>query len=100
MTQPDDTRGGPMITIGLRDVYGQLQVVATNQTALGAKIDTIVASHGQQLLSIQEDVKDHEHRLRLIEARPVVTPRAVWTAAALVVSSLGLILVLIQTLVK
>lgn len=89
-----------MITIGLRDVYAQLQVVSTNQTALGAKIDTVVASHGQQLLSIQEDVKDHEHRLRLIEARPVVAPRTVWTAAALVLSALGLILVLVQTVVK
>lgn len=89
-----------MITIGLRDVYAQLQVVSTNQTALGAKIDTVVASHGQQLLSIQEDVKDHEHRLRLLEARPVVAPRAVWVAATLIVSVLGLLLVLVQTLVK
>lgn len=89
-----------MITIGLRDVYAQLQVVSTNQTALGAKIDTVVASHGQQLLSIQEDVKDHEHRLRVLETRPVVAPRAVWTAAALIVSVLGLLLVLVQALVK
>ena len=89
-----------MIAIGLREVYGQLQTVASNQTALSAKIDTVVASHGQQLLAMAEDVKDHEHRLRLLEARPTVAPKAVWTAAALIVSSLGLILILIQTLVK
>lgn len=42
-----------------------------------------------------EEVKDHEARLRLIEARKTIAPREVWVGLGVVLTALGLIVTIV-----
>lgn len=95
--------GGQMITIGLRDLYVQQQEMSREVIRLSTKIDGAVTSQTFAVTSTQQtlsahaaEIGDHEIRLRAMEARPVVTPRAVWAAAALIISVLGLFITVLQ----
>lgn len=49
---------------------------------LEGKVDAALATQGAQLTEHGRRLDDHEPRLRLLEATPTVTPRAMWTALA------------------
>lgn len=47
---------------------------------LEAKLDVALAQHGAKLESQGADINDHEARLRVVEAKPTVSPKTLWTA--------------------
>lgn len=96
-----------MITIGLRDVYAQLQNVSQLTNSLGGKIDAAVAaqtfnaqSSQAAFTNIHAELTDHEHRIRNLEARTSVSPKSMWTGAAVIISAIGLFMVIIQLVMK
>lgn len=85
-----------MITIGLRDLYDQLQIVSSGYTSLSAKLDTALIaqtmnqqSFAQQLADIRHDQTDHEARIRAQESRVYITPKAMWTAIGVITGVMG-----------
>lgn len=48
---------------------------------LEAKLDVHLAQHGAQLDEHTRVVADHETRLRAVEVKPSVSPRALWMTA-------------------
>jgi len=63
-------------------------------TRMEAKMDVALAQHGARLDSAESNLADHETRIRVIEAKPTVSPGKLWTAvtggAALVLASIPL----------
>lgn len=49
---------------------------------LEAKLDVALAQQGAAIDDHDKAIDDHETRLRLVEARPTVSPRALWSAVA------------------
>lgn len=99
--------GGQVVTIGLRDIYDQVQQVSTGYTSLVAKLDAALISQGlhqqtitQQFGEIHRDIQDHEHRLRALEARPNITPKAAWGAAGIIIAGLSLVLTIIALIIS
>ena len=93
--------GGP-ITIGLRELYVQIQELnrAVAQLTAEMKMFTQQATMTQssvatQLADIRQDHVDHETRIRLIEGRQVVTPRSMWTAVGVITPIVSLIVTII-----
>ena len=96
-----------MISIGLRDVYNQLQDVSRLSGNLAAKLDTAVSaqtfnnqSNQNAIADLHRDIRDHEMRIRALELRPIVSPRAMWTGATVIISALGLFMVIIQIVLR
>lgn len=58
-------------------------------TRMEAKVDIALAQHGAEIKTQGETVVDHETRLRALEAKSTVSPRALWTTVA---SAVGLIM--------
>lgn len=58
-------------------------------TRMEAKVDIALAHHGAEIKTQGQAVEDHEARIRVLESRSTVSPRALWTA---VVSAGGLII--------
>lgn len=65
--------------------------VSVSLARVEAKIDVILARHESRLDHAEARVLDHEDRLRFLEGRPVVQPRHVVGAVALVIPVLALI---------
>lgn len=91
--------------IGLRDLYDQMQTVSNGYMSLSAKLDTALISQtmsqqsfAQQLADLRHTQNDHEMRLRQVEARAYISPRAMWTGVAVIVSSLGTIFAVLQAI--
>lgn len=63
---------------------------------LEAKLDVALAQHGAKLDEHSRDLADHEQRLRVQEAKPTVSPRALWTFALGAVGALGALVPLIS----
>ena len=98
---------GDHISIGLRDLYDQIQVVASGYTSLSAKLDTALISKtmaqqtiAQQLADVRRDLSDHEMRLRAQEQRQFVTPKAMWTATGVLIAGIGLVFGVVQTIIQ
>lgn len=102
---PDDgtssAHGGPII-IGLRELYAQMQELNRSISELSAEMRMATqqaAQHqqsvAQQLADIRVDQGDHETRIRIIESRPVVTPRSVWAAIGVLTPIISLIVTII-----
>lgn len=64
-------------------------------TRLEAKVDVVLAQHGADLRAHGQDLADHEARLRVIEQKPTVSPRVLWTVTA---SAITLICAVVGTL--
>ena len=58
-------------------------------TRLEAKVDVALTQHSADLKDLSRDRDDHETRLRALEGRPTVSPKALWTTVA---SILGVVL--------
>lgn len=90
--------GGQSISIGLRDLYDQLQELTRAYTSLSAKIDTALISQtmaqqsiAQQLADLRHDLTDHEARIRAQEAKVYITPRAMWGGIGVIATVLGVL---------
>lgn len=64
-------------------------------TRMEAKVDVALAQHGADIQSHAKDIGDHEDRIRRLESKPTVSPKALWTAIG---SGAGLILAGLQIL--
>lgn len=105
--EPNEGRSSHSVTIGLRDLYDMIQAVNTGYTALSAKLDTTLIQQtlqtqnlAQQLADVRHDLNDHETRLRAQEARPFVSPRAVWTAVGIITSVIGVAFTILQVVLQ
>jgi hypothetical protein len=61
-------------------------------TRLEAKVDVVLAQHGAKIDAHASDLQDHEERLRVLEARPTVSPRVLWTTVASIITALAAVL--------
>jgi hypothetical protein len=93
--------GGPIL-IGLRDLYVQLQALDRSVTALNAAIQMQTqqqtlnaASVAQQLADFRHDMNDHETRIRLQEARVIVSPRSMWLAVGTIAPIVSIIVTIL-----
>ncbi|QZN86601.1 hypothetical protein [Cellulomonas sp. C5510] len=65
---PVDTRADPAVVLAVARVE--------------AKIDVVLAQHEAKLEAHGHHLADHETRLRALEARSTVSPRALWTTVS------------------
>jgi hypothetical protein len=47
-----------------------------------AKIDVVLAQHETKIQAHGDELADHESRLRVLESRATVSPRALWTTVS------------------
>jgi len=89
MTGEAQNSGGSQsgLQIGFRDLYEELRRVSTGYERLDAKFDTAMGNHTLRIEGIAKAVTDQrtdhdklEERVRDIEIRPVITPKAMWGA--------------------
>lgn len=84
--------------VGLKDIYDQVILMANQQAMFTGKLDGFISTWNSQVDIISREIKrietdaqralaDHETRIRdlktalsEVQARPVVTPKAVWGA--------------------
>lgn len=106
-TPPSPPDHGGQITIGLRDLYVQLQTLNAGYASLAAKLDLALAAQtvtresiAAQLADIRADVGDHEARLRQQESRIYVTPRSLWAGVGVLTGVFGLMFALFQVILK
>jgi len=95
------------VEIGLRDVYDEVQKVARGYGELAGKLDTAVSMYAlrfdavnRELAETGKEISDHELRLRAVEQRPVVTPRAMWAAIGVLTGIVSVALAIISQVVK
>ncbi|WIC90172.1 membrane protein [Arthrobacter phage VroomVroom] len=65
---PSGTDNGAALLVGL--------------TRLEAKVDVALAQHGADIQNHKTSITDHEARLRVLEAKPTVSPRVLWTVVS------------------
>lgn len=110
MTTPHEGRSSQRygaVEIGLRDVYDEVQKVARGYGELAGKLDTAVSMYAlrfdavnRELAETGKEISDHELRLRAVEQRPVVTPRAMWAAIGVLTGIVSVALAIISQVVK
>lgn len=93
--------------IGLRDVYDELRKVSAGYGELAGKLDTAMSMHairfdalGRELADLRREIIDHEHRLRAIEQKPVVTPRAMWAALGTLTGLVSVAIAIVALFIK
>lgn len=93
--------------IGLRDVYDEMRKVASGYGELAGKFDTAMSMYtmrfdavNQALAATGNELTDHELRLRAVEQRPVVTPRAMWAALGVLTGFVSVALAVVALFVK
>jgi hypothetical protein len=96
-----------VVEIGLRDVYDELRKVSAGYGELAGKLDTAMSLHGmrfdavgRELASMGREITDHEVRIRVVEQRAVVTPRAMWTAIGTLTGLVSVALAIVALFVK
>lgn len=91
MTHPNTPAPDNEIPAGTPPEVALLMVVMRLET----KVDVALAQHGADIKAQGKDIEDHESRLRVLELRPTVSPRVLWTtvasAAGLVLASMPLV---------
>lgn len=99
---PHSAAHGGQITIGLRELYVQIQELNRVVAQLTAELKMFTQqaammqqSTATQLADIRQDHVDHETRIRLIEGRQVVTPRSMWTAVGVLMPIISLIVTIV-----
>lgn len=107
MSSPHDGRSRNVVEIGLRDVYEEVRKVASGYGELAGKLDTAMSMHairfdavGRELGDINRELTDHELRVRAIEQRPVVTPKAMWTALGAFTGLVSVAIAIVALFVK
>lgn len=65
---------------------------------LEAKVDVALAQQGAAIANQATTIADHETRIRTVEAKPTVSPRALWSGVCGSAGLLAVILPLIERL--
>jgi hypothetical protein len=107
VTAPGNEHGGQSITIGLRELYNQLQETSRNMVSLSAKIDSTLISQtmaqqsiAAQLADLRHDFADHETRIRMQESKTYITPRGMWTGIGVVSGVMGTLFTILQVILS
>jgi hypothetical protein len=84
------------VVIGLRDVFDQVQMLISRQASLDGKVDLALSTQSlrndiivRDLSAVVAKQAELEKIVEGIQSRPVVTPKAVWTAVAAVTGAIG-----------
>lgn len=100
------THGG-IVEIDLRDVYNEVRRIAEGYGELSGKLDTAMSMQamrfdavGRELASNTQQHTDYELRLRSLEQRPVVTPKAMWTAIGSLTGLVSVAIAIVALFVK
>ncbi len=95
------------VVIGLNDLYTALQELNRNYTRLDTKVDVALGNYQNRfesfvaaLLERRQVSDDHERRIRALEVRPVVTPRAVWGAMGVLTAVAALMTTIIMLIIQ
>lgn len=65
---------------------------------LEGKVDVAIAQQGAAIANQATTIADHETRIRTVEAKPTVSPRALWSGVCGSAGLLAVILPLIERL--
>jgi len=90
-TPQSGNRSSPGVTIGLREIYDQVVGVVAQLTHLSMLVTALESRH----TATTNTTSDLETRVRHLEARPVVTPAAMWTALGVLLTAAGVIVTLV-----
>lgn len=105
MTNPSaDGRGIPGHLVNYDQLYFSIAELRGRVTSFIDVATIREETHRSEMQRIREDMlqreRDHEERIRLLEQRRYVEPKAVWTALALSVTALGVFTAIINVLVS
>lgn len=90
----NEDRSSPGVTIGLREIYDKVADVAGQITHLAAVFAALQTT--QQTTAT--DTSELEVRVRFLEMRAVVTPRAMWTAIGVLAGVVSAVVAVISVL--
>jgi hypothetical protein len=95
------------VVIDLRDIYNMLMKLITDQSALNGKVDQALSNQALRneiivgdLNAVKIKLDEHDKVIDDLRARPVVTPKAVWTALAAVISAIGVATAVISVVTR
>jgi hypothetical protein len=104
--------------VSLHDIYSQMQQMSDRQALFLGKLDTLALTWNAQVEALNRDIAvvradalnfradyvkardDHEHRIRAIEVRPTVTPRAMWSAMTALIAAVGVATAIISLVTR
>lgn len=97
----------PHIKIGMQEVYVQLQRVAEGNQRLDAKIDQALSNQTIRMealvaknYDLEKDLSVLTERVRILELRPVVTPKAIWAGVGTILTGISIIIAIVALVVK
>lgn len=99
------------VVVGLPDIYQLMLTLQMKQAEMDGKIMAFVASStssneifNRELRRVndehQADHLDHENRLRTLERRPVVSPKAVYAVIGIIIPLTGVIVAIISLMTR
>lgn len=84
-----------------------MQTLVRGQERIDAKVEAAFSSQQTRIEGLGRDISenravldDHEKRLRAMETRPVVTPKAVWVAVGVIITMLGVFVSIIAVIIQ
>lgn len=100
--QPDSSSVAQSFVIGPREIYDAAQRAGVGIERLDAKLDVTIATQAanteqlrQNYITLRADHEKAAERLRIIEMRPVITPKSMWTALGVIAAFITIILTII-----
>lgn len=111
---PTGDLGSPQhhgVVVSLNDIYQLMLALQNKQSEMDGKMVAFVASStsaneifSRELKRVndehQGDHLDHENRIRELEKRPFVSPKAVWAAIGVIIPLTGLIVAIISLVTR
>jgi hypothetical protein len=98
--------GGDQVIIGITDVYNEMRTLSANMSTLMGKFDTTAAINRVEIGNMQDGLvaaekrdADYELRLRVIEQRPVITPRAMWAGIGVLIAAFGVLMTIMSVII-
>lgn len=99
------------VVVGLKDIFQLLLEVQSKQSELGGQLGAFmsatnvaaeVASRELQRVDREhaDDHMDHERRLRILELRPTISPKAVWSAITVGITLTGVVVAIISLITR
>lgn len=99
------------VVVSLYDIYQLMLMLQNKQSEMDGKMGAFVASStssneifSRELKRIndehRDDQLDHEKRIRDLEKRPVISPKAIWAAIGVLIPATGLIVAIISLVTR
>lgn len=95
------------VLVGLDDMYALMLAIQNKQSEMNGQIGAFMAATNtaNEIMSRElnrvdaehkDDHRDHETRLRIIELRPTVSPKAVWAAIGVLIPLTGVVVAIVS----